>query len=1348
MPRSPVFEVLEPRLLLSASPAAAADNLFARAITSDAIELTWDDACLSESGFTLQRSLDGGVYHTIASLPADTTEYVDDSLAADTLHFYRVRAELPDRPSVWSNRNYAMTLSPLSSAYGVSGVRASWAPDATVTVTWAEGFDGETAYEVQRRNVTAGGSFQTVATTLADADTFVDTGRLEENTRYAYRVRAVSDADQTQWSPETSACVYSYGSYFSLTEIDSSLAAATDLQAVSDVTSQITLTWVDNAIAESNYALSVSFDGVHYEYLANLAADSTGYIHTGVTNLGKYHYRLLASGSGGAASLPVEVTGQARPFDDSLAIPVGLTATWDAETGVRLDWSPVGGALGYAIETRSEQSVQRLATVPADQPWFVDPSGSKFTNYRVQVLGTDGDSRYTEMIDAHNYVPEPTTAVTNLRTTRRTTTRIDLAWDDIEQSYKGFRVLRSIDGGEFHTVAWLEDERTVFEDHSLSAGMSVAYRVVTEGESPEPFAEIVTSTQVNLAVPAAPGSLVATGVGRGQVNLSWTDHSDNETHYLLQRRPGSGGDFVTVATLPAGATRYSDAGLDATTDYLYRLQAVGSAGASSAAEVAATTLGSDPSVSVSTKALTAFDRLRIDGTAANDHIVLTQSGDTIHVHLNGSLLGGYSGPFGEIMLYGGDGDDMLEADATVTARLLMYGQGGNDTLTFAGSGKAFLVSLGGGRDVLTGNGMNTSYWTDWSEDVVNASPAELDARRVHRIENFYQPGTFDPTSSKYYDKELDGQAWVDPGIWGTREGSQPDPNTYPGHSVWGLSPSILDVNQGSAQTCPFTGRYQIIAAQQPEAMEEYAVDLGDGTYAVDIQGDLVARIDGSFWSYYSDIGPSGNIWWLLVEKTAIAYTLPLEDPAFLDSERFNPMSMTSEDVERVQRELRFGSAVCAWNIGNRVLGAPVVRQEHNYGVLDIYDRDGQTWVILRNPYGGREVGFEDGLPAGQRGLLTLTMEQFQANFSSLYLEPARTSLAARHVFYNNSAQDGGTPGSHSQDDGAIANNKQALLPGETASFANYTSYSRGINGIMIDIDGLVDRASASDFVFTVGNSDDPSTWTAVPEPAAVDVREHPTEAGQHRITLTWADGAIANQWLEVKAKSDANGGSLGLAEDDVFYFGNLAGDTDGDADVDFRDAWTLMGSYKDGASDHTPADGDFTADGVVDEADAAALQANYGQTLTMFTAPEPAPTAIEPVGAIALSSPTQSSADEPEENTAGPTETEEPAGEQAPLAFEVSGLGTDQVDLLADIEPVGTYFGDGSVPTKDANATESKVLVDGRGDTGLEDGPTGEYAHDSTALMPADGLPIEDGETVDALNLPSLSSEMEDVLAT
>jgi hypothetical protein len=50
------------------------------------------------------------------------------------------------------------------------------------------------------------------------------------------------------------------------------------------------------------------------------------------------------------------------------------------------------------------------------------------------------------------------------------------------------------------------------------------------------------------------------------------------------------------------------------------------------------------------------------------------------------------------------------------------------------------------------------------------------------------------------------------------------------------------------------------------------------------------------------------------------------------------------------------------------------------------------------------------------------------------------------------------PAANDFDDGAIATDKVALPPGQTGTFANYTSYPRGINGIMVDIQGLADPA--------------------------------------------------------------------------------------------------------------------------------------------------------------------------------------------------------------------------------------------------------------------------------------------------
>ncbi len=92
-------------------------------------------------------------------------------------------------------------------------------------------------------------------------------------------------------------------------------------------------------------------------------------------------------------------------------------------------------------------------------------------------------------------------------------------------------------------------------------------------------------------------------------------------------------------------------------------------------------------------------------------------------------------------------------------------------------------------------------------------------------------------------------------------------------------------------------------------------------------------------------------------------------------------------------------------------------------------------------------------------------------------------VAGRRIFYNNSRYDGhtgylsGDPAANAYDDGAIATDKAALQPGGTATFANYTSFSRGINGIMVDILGLKGMPTAADFQFKVGNDDDPAHWT-------------------------------------------------------------------------------------------------------------------------------------------------------------------------------------------------------------------------------------------------------------------------------
>ncbi len=151
------------------------------------------------------------------------------------------------------------------------------------------------------------------------------------------------------------------------------------------------------------------------------------------------------------------------------------------------------------------------------------------------------------------------------------------------------------------------------------------------------------------------------------------------------------------------------------------------------------------------------------------------------------------------------------------------------------------------------------------------------------------------------------------------------------------------------------------------------------------------------------------------------------------------------------------------------------------------------------------------------------------------------TIAGRHVFYNNSAFDGRSPDADAADDGAVAPDKTPLMPGETATFANYTSYDRGINGLMIDVAGLPDDATptAADFEFRVGNDNTPDAWAAAPAPTSISARRGAGDGGSDRVTLLWEDNAIEQQWLQVTVLPGEN---TGLTSADVFYFGNAIGE--------------------------------------------------------------------------------------------------------------------------------------------------------------------------------------------------------------
>ncbi|HZN69913.1 MAG TPA: hypothetical protein VFB66_31855, partial [Tepidisphaeraceae bacterium] len=135
-----------------------------------------------------------------------------------------------------------------------------------------------------------------------------------------------------------------------------------------------------------------------------------------------------------------------------------------------------------------------------------------------------------------------------------------------------------------------------------------------------------------------------------------------------------------------------------------------------------------------------------------------------------------------------------------------------------------------------------------------------------------------------------------------------------------------------------------------------------------------------------------------------------------------------------------------------------------------------------------------------------------------------------------------------------------------------------------------------DIDFRIGNGGDPETWPQLQVERTVTLRRRAGVGGSDRYTFTWPDGVIRNAWLRVRvAASQSNG----LLVPDVFYFGNLPGET-GNSPGTFTVSPSDVARVRARLGDaRAPIDSpfDFDRDGRVNARDLLTARGAAGQSL-------------------------------------------------------------------------------------------------------------------------------------------------------
>jgi fibronectin type 3 domain-containing protein len=270
-------------------------NLTAAASSATQIKLSWSDP-VSESGYRVFRSVNGGAWSQIASLSASSSTYTDSTLSAGSTYTYYVQG-YNAVGSVNSNQAY-VTLAPKAPGGGLSAKAIS---SSQINLAWSN-VSGETGFKIQRSpdNV----QWAQVGTTGANVLTFQDTG-LTPVTTYYYRVLATNTGGDSPPSSVTRAT----------TQV-APPAAPSNLTAVAVSSTQVNLSWTNNATGQQGFRVQRSNDGGNtWSQIAQVGANTTTYADTRASGGMAYCYRVFAYNGGGnsASSNVAQVTTPRSP---------------------------------------------------------------------------------------------------------------------------------------------------------------------------------------------------------------------------------------------------------------------------------------------------------------------------------------------------------------------------------------------------------------------------------------------------------------------------------------------------------------------------------------------------------------------------------------------------------------------------------------------------------------------------------------------------------------------------------------------------------------------------------------------------------------------------------------------------------------------------------------------------------------------------------------------------------------------------------------------------------------------------------------------------------------------------
>ncbi|MBI5779683.1 MAG: DUF2341 domain-containing protein, partial [Planctomycetes bacterium] len=560
---------------------SAPSGLVTATVYSSYIMLQWADNSNNETGFELERSVNGITYTLLATLMRNTTVYTDTGLVSGTPYAYRIRAYNAISASGYSNILNVTTL-----GFAAFGGTITFSGGYTIhTFTVSGTFTANSNRNVDVLVVAGGGSGGNHNTTNANGGG--GGGGVIYNTSYSVTSGAIAVTVGNGGAAITNVTT-SVG-YNGQNSVFGSLVALGGGGGGSTGSANVAGSGGSGGDKANNGgAAGVSVQVGGYGNSGGASAIAwTGAGGGGAGSAGFIGSSSVVTGGNGGTGISSTISGSLKYYGGGGG--GGANSTERAGDGYDGGGRGCGNTTYYAYNyypdevnstTRGSGTPNAVANTGggggAGSYWSGSGGGN---NYWTTGSGAGGSGiviiRYlTNDIQVN--------ATTNLRATVVSDTIVALTWQDNSPGEEGFRLERSEDGNNWTVTYTLGANTMAYTDTAVSAGTTYYYRVRSYnfiGDNANSNTEVTRTS-----LPNAPSSLVTTTIYATAIVLQWADNSNNETGFEVWRST-DGVTYTLVATLDRNTTSYTDSGLAMATSYAYQVRAYNGIGTSSYSNV-------------------------------------------------------------------------------------------------------------------------------------------------------------------------------------------------------------------------------------------------------------------------------------------------------------------------------------------------------------------------------------------------------------------------------------------------------------------------------------------------------------------------------------------------------------------------------------------------------------------------------------------------------------------------------------------------------------------------------------------------------------------------------------------